>query len=123
MADEVITLAGRRVLVCDPDGPVVRGEVEAVDLLGSTWGQEVDWLVLPTARLAQEFLSLRTGVAGAVTQKMVTYGMRLAIVGDISAEVAASDALRDYVRESNAGRHVWFVPDMATLEARFEATS
>jgi len=123
MADDIITLAGRRMLVCDPAGPLVRGEAEAVDLLGSTWGQDIDWLVLPTARLAPDFLTLRTGVAGAVTQKMVTYGMRLAIVGDISAEVAASDALRDYVRESNAGRHVWFVPDMAALETRFRASS
>jgi len=53
-----------------------------------------------------------------VLQKFVSYGYRVAIVGDIEAHLSASAALRDFVRESNAGRHVWFLPDDAALEAR-----
>lgn len=117
MGDAVVLLGGRSVLACAPDGPAVTGEADALDLIGSLWGREVDWLALPTARLGEDFLRLRTGLAGAVIQKFVTYGVRLAIVGDISAAVAASTALTDFVRESNAGDRVWFVPDMAALEA------
>ena len=100
------------------DGPVVAAEADALDLIGATWGQEVDWLVLPLARLSADFLYLKTGLAGAVLQKIVTYGQRLAIVGDIAAAEAASGALKDFVRESNRGDRIWFVPDMTAFEAR-----
>ena len=121
MADEMTTLGGRTVFLCDAAGPRVTREADALDLIGGLWGLEVDWLVLPTARLGEDFLRLRTGLAGAVIQKFVTYQVRLAIVGDISAEAEASDALRAFVRESNAARRVWFVPDLAALEARLTA--
>jgi len=121
MGDETTVLGGRTVFLCDVSGPPITREADALDLIGGLWGLEVDWLVLPAARLGEDFLRLRTGLAGAVIQKFVTYQVRLAIVGDISAEIQASDALRDFVRESNAGRRVWFVPDLAALEARLAA--
>ena len=118
MEDEVRILGGRPVLLCADQGPQIASEADAVDLIGGLWGREVDWLALPASRLGPDFLRLRTGLAGAVIQKFVTYSVRLAIVGDLSAAIAESDALRDFVRESNAGRHVWFVPDLAALEDR-----
>jgi hypothetical protein len=48
----------------------------------------------------------------------VNYGLRLAVVGDISEPLADSEALRDFVRESNRGRQVWFVADVAGLAGR-----
>ena len=123
MGDEAITLGGRPIMLCAPTGPRLDSELAAVELIGSLWGQEVDWVVLPTARLGETFFDLRTGLAGAVIQKFVTYRLRLAIVGDITAELAASAALRDFVRESNGGDRVWFVPDLVTLETRLLATA
>ena len=121
MTDEVIILGGRRVFSCAPDGPRLNGEADALDLLGSLWGLEVDWLAVPVDRLGPDFLNLRTGVAGAIVQKMVNYRQPFAVVGDISAEVAESTALRDFVRESNEGEHAWFAPDMETFAARLAA--
>lgn len=121
MADELKTMAGQAVFVCATEGPLVAGEADALDVIGGLWGLDADWVALPVSRLSADFLNLRTGLAGAVIQKFVTYQRRLAIVGDISVAVAASDALRDFVRESNAGRHVWFVADLAALEARLAA--
>lgn len=118
MDGEERILNGRPVLLCADDGPRLNAEADALDLIGSLWGREVDWLVLPKARLGDDFLRLRTGLAGAVIQKFVTYQVRLAVVGDISAETAASPALTDFVRESNAGDRVWFVPDLAAFENR-----
>ena len=54
-------------------------------------------------------------------QKFVNYGVAVAFVGDVSEAIAASTALRDFVRESNRGRHVWFVTDMVELEVRLSA--
>lgn len=118
MADELKTLSGHAVFVCAPDGPMLASEADAVDLIGSLWGIEAERIALPIARLSPGFLTLRTGLAGAVIQKFVTYRLRLAILGDISIEVAASPALADFVRESNSGGRVWFVNDLAALEAR-----
>ena len=51
-------------------------------------------------------------------QKFVNYGIRLVILGDVARHVAESDALRDFIRETNRGTQVWFLSDRAELEAR-----
>ena len=107
----------------DASGPAIVDGQGAVDLIGETYGSEADLLVIPVERLAPEFFRLSTGVAGEVLQKFVTYGCRVAIVGDIDAHVATSSALRDFVHESNAGRHVWFVRDRTALDARLAETT
>ena len=121
MDDGIRVLAGQRVFVCPEDGPRLDGEAAALDLMGRLWGQEADWVAVPTSLLAEDFLALRTGVLGAVVQKFVNYRLRLAVIGDIADRTAASDALRDFVGEANAGDHVWFVADLAELEQRLAA--
>ena len=102
----------------DPSGPIISDADAVVDILGDAWGHDADMVVIPVDRLAPAFFRLSTGLAGEVLQKFVNYGCAVAIVGDIEEHLAASSALRDFVRESNAGRHVWFVPDRAALDAR-----
>ncbi len=64
---------------------------------------------------------LRSGLAGSTAQKLVNYRITLVIVGDIVAYLDASNALRDWVRESNRNGDLWFVPDDGTLAARLVA--
>jgi hypothetical protein len=111
-------LAGVRVLVFGPDGGPLRGDRDAVDMIGDAIGHEVTWIAVPTERLGDDFFRLSTRIAGEVIQKFVNYHRRLAIVGDISRHLEASPPLRDFVYESNRGRHVWFVADRAELERR-----
>ncbi len=118
MPDIATDLHGVRVLACAADGPIVRSGSDAGDLIGAAWGEQAALVAVPLARLDPAFLDLKSGLAGEVIQKFVNYGLRLAIVGDISAEVAASRALHDFALESNRGRHIWFVTDMAALSAR-----
>lgn len=75
-------------------------------------------MVLPVEHLTDEFFVLRTGVAGAIAQKFVDYRMRLAIIGDVSAQIAASTSFRDWVHETNRGSHLWFIPNLATFSDR-----
>lgn len=121
MADTIEMLGGNRVLSCDPDGPTVRTDRDAVDLIGAALGNQCAWVVLPVERLGDEFFSLKTRVAGEMLQKFVNYERRLAIVGDISRHLAASGPLRDFVAETNRGRQVWFVPDRAALAAKLSS--
>ncbi|HEX4812958.1 MAG TPA: DUF4180 domain-containing protein [Nonomuraea sp.] len=106
------------VHVCASDGPPVRGERDALDLIAEAWAHDATWVAVPAERLHDDFFSLRTGAAGEITQKFVTYRIGLAVVGDISRFTEASAALRAWVLESNRGGHLWFVRDLAELAAR-----
>ncbi|WP_433044378.1 DUF4180 domain-containing protein [Dactylosporangium sp. CS-033363] len=119
--DQVEEIGGVRALVLAGDGPRYGAELAATDLVGDAFGHDVDLVVVPAGRLADDFWVLRTGVAGEILQKLVNYRLRLAVLGDIAAQVAASDALRDLVRESNRGRHAWFLADRAALADRLAA--
>ncbi|MES9524550.1 DUF4180 domain-containing protein [Streptomyces capoamus] len=117
-SDTLVTLHDTRVLRCAPDGPALDGESAALDLIGDALGRDAQVVVVPVQRLADEFFRLRSGVAGAVAQKFVTYRLRLAVLGDMADHVAASDALRDFVYESNRGNQLWFLADEEELDGR-----
>jgi hypothetical protein len=102
----------------DAAGPVISSTADAMDLIGNASYSGVALVVLPVSRLDPAFFRLSSGLAGDVLQKFVTYRVRVAVVGDIAAHVEASDALRDFVWESNRGEHVWFVPDEEALESK-----
>lgn len=114
----VQSLGGVRVGVCAPDGPLLDGERSATDIISEAFSAGVTVVAIPVDRLCASFLTLSTRIAGEVIQKFVNYGFQVAFVGDISSAVAASDALRDFVRESNRGRHVWFVADLTELRGK-----
>lgn len=122
MADTIEILAGVRALNCDPAGPAVRGERDAVDIIGAALGNGCALVVLPVERLSDEFFALKTRVAGEMIQKFVNYERRLAIIGDIAHHLEGSGALRDFVTETNRGRQVWFLPDRAALEAKLRTS-
>ena len=99
------------------DGPLLASEADAIDLIGATYGSGADIVAIPLERFAPEFWDLRNRLAGHFIQKFVTYGLRVAIVGDISQPTAKSLSLRDFVRESNArGRELVFVSSREGLE-------
>ncbi|MDQ0376418.1 DUF4180 domain-containing protein [Amycolatopsis thermophila] len=118
MVDTITEISGVRTFRCAPEGPRIATEADALDLVGRLYWDEVELIVLPVERLAPEFFELSTGVAGAITQKLLNYGFRLAILGDIAPFTAGSAALAAYVAESNRGRQLWFVPDLDVLETR-----
>jgi hypothetical protein len=112
---------GVAVLVYAEAGERICAEHDIDDLIGAAWEQQAQMLVIPVARLAPEFFRLQTGLAGALAQKFANYRLRLAIVGDMSSQLGQSEALRDFVRESNRGSMMWFVPDEDALRARLAA--
>lgn len=107
-----------RVLVCDPEGPAIDTPRAATDLIGEAMFAGASVLAVPAARLGLAFFQLRSGLAGEIAQKAVNYRLKLAVIGDISGHLAASTALRDWVREANRGREIWFEPDLDSLAAR-----
>ena len=99
------------------EGKLLSSEQDALDLIGETYGTGAEVVAIPLARLAPEFWVLSNQKAGHFIQKFVNYGLRVAIVGDVSAHVDKSNALRDFVTESNRrGRELRFVPSRENLE-------
>ncbi len=112
---------GVRVLHVPADGPTISSSDDAAELIGDAWAHEATLVAIPVGRLDPEFFRLRSRVAGEITQKLVNYRLRLAVVGDITEHVAASDALRDFVWESNRGEQIWFVDSDEALIERLGA--
>lgn len=117
MPDLVQERAGVRVLVCDPAGPPIVTEADALDLIGAAFA-DAEVVAVPASRLDPRFFSLGTRFAGEIMQKFVNYRLRLAVIGDISRHLAESAALRALVHESNRADQVWFLPDLDALDAR-----
>ena len=118
---DILDAGETRIFLVAPDGPALRTTQDFLDIIGALWGEAVgvNVVAIPARRLAPEFFDLRTGLAGDALQKFVNYRVQVVVVGEITAHVAASGALADFVRESNAGRHVWFCADLEELRARF----
>ena len=117
MADLVTERRGVPVLVCGDEGAPIASTQDALDVIGAAFSQ-ADVVAVPVGRFDERFFTLRTGLAGEIMQKFANYRMRLAVIGDISAHVAASTALREMVYESNRGDRVWFVADLDELDTR-----
>lgn len=117
MTGQISEVGGLRAYAWNLDGPPLATSRDASDLVGDAFSQDAELVILPVQRLSADFLRLSSGLAGEVLQKFVNYRLKIAILGDISAAVAASGPLRDFVTESNRGASVWFAPDLASLEA------
>ena len=107
-----------RVQYLDHDGPVISSSADASDLIGNAWVDEASVVAVPVGRLDPEFFRLSSLLAGDFLQKAVNYHVRIAVIGDITDYVERSDALRDFVFESNRGDHAWFLPDEEALAAK-----
>jgi hypothetical protein len=118
MTDTLTTMYGKQVLACAQEGEKLKSERDALDLIGEAMQERASLILLPVERLDDEFFQLKTGLAGQIIQKFVTYRLRLVILGDISGHVAQSRALRDFVYESNRGNQVWFQADLQELYQR-----
>lgn len=114
----VTTHNGLVLFELDATGPLLTSEQDAVDLIGDTYGTGADMIVVPVNRLDPRFFDLKSGIAGGFFQKMQNYQLRLAVVGDISAAIATSKSLHDFVYETNKRGNHLFAPDRESLLAR-----
>jgi hypothetical protein len=86
-----------------------------LDIIGDASGHDADWVVVLASVLPSDFFDLKSGVAGEWTQKFVNYGVKVAIIGDVSEFVGRSKPFADFVREANRGEQLWFLSDMPAL--------
>jgi hypothetical protein len=117
-----LELGGEQILVCDAQGPLIDSYRRTVDLIGEALAAHASLIAIPVSRLSADFFRLRSGVAGEIVGKIVTYHLKLAIIGDIADHLAASSALRAWVGESNRHGEIFFLPSLDDLAARLSGT-
>ena len=121
MGDHCREHCGTQVLECTPDGPKICCAGDAVELVNEAFEAGARVIAVPVERLAEDFFTLSSRVAGDVAQKVVQYGIKLAVVGDIGRYLKRSAPFGDWVRESNRGADLWFVEDFVALDEKLEA--
>jgi len=85
---------------------------DLLDIMASvSYSENFDKLgmIIHKDSLGEKFFDLKTKFAGEILQKFSNYNVALAIAGDFSQYTSKS--LKDFIRECNRGRHVFFVKD------------
>lgn len=81
----------------------------ALDLMATVnYEVQANRIILNQHCIVRDFFILSTGLAGDILQKYITYGIKLAIVGDFS--IYTSKPLHDFIWECNRGKDFFFVP-------------
>ncbi len=117
MAD-LLEVAGHRCLVVGDDEPPIADVRAATDLIGDALGEDATVVVVPVGHLDPSFFELRTGFAGEVLQKAANYGLKFAVVGDVSEFTSGSAAFHDLVVESRHSTGYFFVANLEELAER-----
>jgi hypothetical protein len=115
VADSIYEVGGTRIYECAGEGPLFKSDRDAVDLISASASANAAWTVVPAVRFDPEFFALRTCLAGEFLQRFVTYDKRIAIMGELPAELRESRALTDFIRECNRGKQIWFVKSREEL--------
>lgn len=89
------------------DEILIRSVEDGLNILGDTYYQGFDGIVLHEKNITTDFFDLKNGMAGEILQKFSNYRMKLIIVG--AFEKYTSKSLKDFIFESNKGTQVNFV--------------
>lgn len=100
MSYQVIEKDKMKYIRLNHSGSLIRKEADALDLLSVCMENEANLLLIPGERLPDDFFRLSTGIAGAILQKFVLYGIKCAVVLD---KDIGNGRFRDLLIESNRG--------------------
>lgn len=111
MRIELTNINGKGIAEIISDNIEVSNTEDALDILGNCSYQGADNIILHEQNIIPDFFDLKTKIAGEILQKFSTYNVRLAIVGDFTKYT--SQALKDFIYESNKGGRINFVGTVA----------
>lgn len=97
----------KRIVELISDELIICKTEDGLDLLGNMYYQGFDAIIINEKNIIPDFFDLKNGIAGEILQKFSTYRIRFTVVGDFSNY--ASKSLKDFIYESNKGKHINFV--------------
>jgi hypothetical protein len=103
---ELITVGegGATTVEGQPDAPLMSNADDVVHVLKACFSAGTRAALLYAENLPEAFFDLSSGQAGAILQKLRTYGVRLAVVSP-PGRVRASTRFGEMVAEESRGRH------------------
>jgi hypothetical protein len=105
---QVIEQGGNKISIVQNDDVLITDAQSALDFMAIVrYEDDADFIAINKEAVCEDFFKLSTGIAGEVLQKFVTYGRKLAIIGDFSGYT--SKPLHDFIYECNNGRDIFFV--------------
>lgn len=108
MKEELIVKSNRKIISIFSEIAIIENTGDALDIFGSAkYNNDTELIIINKESFTSEFFDLKTKIAGDIFQKIVNYGMRLAIYGDFKN--IKSKALNDFIYESNNGKYYYFV--------------
>ena len=81
---------------------LISKETDAMDLIAACFENNTNntnLLIIHDETLSEDFFNLRTGLAGAILQKLVNYNIKVAII--IANEENLNDRFREMIIEAN----------------------
>lgn len=100
-------------------GASIQNAQEALEILINCAYGGAEKIIIHADQLMPDFFDLKSGIAGEILQKVSTYQLRLAIVGDFSQY--SSKSLRDFIFESNKVGRVNFVSSVEEAKTKLFA--
>ena len=80
----------------------------ALDLFATIrYEADSDRIIIHMNNISESFFDLKTGLAGAILQKIINYQFKIAVIGDFS--VYSSKSLNDFIYETNKGNSIFFL--------------
>jgi hypothetical protein len=101
---------GIRVAEVISNKVIINGSDDALELMGNMYYQGFDKIIMYQKNITPDFFDLKNKMAGDILQKFSNYHMGLAIIGDFAT--IPSKSLKDFIYESNKGKHVNFLPSV-----------
>lgn len=107
------------VILVEADEVAIKDAGSALDIAVNVLYQfDSNRIIVRKETVCEDFFKLSTRIAGEILQKFVNYGVKMAIVGDFSSYTSKS--LRDFIYESNNGKHFFFVNSIEEAVKKLE---
>ncbi|MBB3110052.1 DNA-binding PadR family transcriptional regulator [Paenibacillus phyllosphaerae] len=95
-------------------GLQIRSEQDLLDIIAVCWEHGVERVLLHADGLAEDFYKLRTGLAGAVLQKLINYRLKTAFV--LPQELVIQGRASEMLTELNRGASIRAFAERAEAE-------
>lgn len=97
---KVIEKSNQKYLLLESIGRPIQSEQDGIELISICAQNGTNLLLIEGERLSEDFIRLRTGIAGAVLQKFAMYNVKAVVVLD---ENKIKGKFKDLLSESNSG--------------------
>lgn len=101
-------IRGTEIVRVKSDEIIIKDGQSLLDFVMSIeFETKVNRIIIDKKIIAEGFFDLKTRMLGEAFQKLITYDIKMAIIGDYS--IYNSNSFRGYITETNRGNNIFFV--------------